>query len=129
LHALRSICAALGLDILTLFGIECHFCAGNCPDADLFRLGRNELISRRREAVGLTREQLGDRIGFETTAIEEMERDPAFLEQWSVELILELAKELRIPEHALLRAPCSKCGKGAEADRGDDEGSRSGGGQ
>ena len=74
LGALRSICEALGLDLLSMFGIECQFCAGSGSDADLFRLPRNELISHRRIALGLTREQLGDRIGFEPIAIEEMEQ-------------------------------------------------------
>jgi len=111
LQALRSICEMLGLDLLSIFGIECQFCSGDYPDA-LFHVARNALISQRRMALGLTDEQLGDRIGFEAIAIEKMEKDPDFLELWSVELIQQLATELGIPVHALLRVRCLKCGHG-----------------
>jgi hypothetical protein len=100
-----------------MFGIACHFCSTAGADADLFRLPRNELISKRRAALGRTREQLGDRIGFETVATEEMEQDSDFLERWPVELIQQLAIALEIPVHALLRVPCSKCRQGAGSGR------------
>ncbi len=114
LRALRSICKVLGLNLLSMFGIECRLCTGDGSDAGFFRLPRNQLISQRRIALGLAREQLGDRIGFEMVAIEEMEEDPAYLEEWSVELIQQLATELRIPAQALLRVPCEKCGQGGD---------------
>jgi transcriptional regulator with XRE-family HTH domain len=113
LGTLRSITEVLGLDLLSMFGIECHLCSTADADVELFRLPRNELTSKRRTALGLTREQLGNRIGFETVAIEEMEQDPDFLERWSVELIQQLAIALKIPMHVLLRVPCSKCRRGA----------------
>lgn len=115
LRALRAVCELLKLDLLSMFAIECQFCPGS--DTDLFRLPRNALISRGRTALALTREQLGDRVGFETIAIEEMEQDAAFLERWSVELIQQLATELRIPVHALLRTRCAKCGHGDGSER------------
>jgi len=109
---LRAICKILGLDLLSMFDIECRFCSSAAPTDDVFDLPRNDLIAQRRIALGLTRDQLADRIGFETIAVEQMEQDPDFLERWSVELIERLATELRTPPQALLRVRCDKCGQG-----------------
>jgi hypothetical protein len=110
---LRAFMQAFAHPGVQLFGIECHFCSTADADVDLFKLPRNELISKCRTALDLTREQLGNLIGFETVAIEEMEQDLDFLERWPVELIQQLAIALEIPVHALLRVPCSKCRRGA----------------
>jgi DNA-binding XRE family transcriptional regulator len=110
LGKIRAIGRVLNLDILSIFGIGCQFCANDISVLKQLFPPRNELISQRRMSLGLTRNQLGDRIGFETVAVEQMERDPDFLEQLSVELIGELAGVLELPVHALLRVPCLKCG-------------------
>jgi len=107
LGKLRAIATLLKLDILSMFAIECETQGDDTSNIGLFSRPRNELISLRREALEFTREQLGDRIGFETIAVEGMERDPDFLERWSVELIQELAKALTLPVHVLLQVPCS----------------------
>jgi transcriptional regulator with XRE-family HTH domain len=113
LQEIRSIFETLGLDLLSVFGIECRFCTGQTTEIDLFDRPRNEVIAQRRSVLGLTREQLGDRIGFETVAIEEMEQDPAFLERWSIQLIEQLARELGLPVQPLLRVRCLRCGQGS----------------
>lgn len=114
LGAMRRICALLGLDLLSLFGVDCASCAGGAV-ADDFPQLRDRLIAQRREALGLSRAELGDRIGFETGAIDAMESDAAFLEGWSAELIVELAQILGVSAHALLRVRCSKCSRGDQA--------------
>jgi len=69
------------------------------------------MIRARRANLGLTQDQLGDLIGFETVAIVNMEKDPDFLESWSGELIVELAGYLEVPAQVLLGVRYSKCGK------------------
>jgi transcriptional regulator with XRE-family HTH domain len=114
LSHLRAILKLLGLDMLPLFDIDCEFCKNQGLRLDLFDVPRSDLVTRRRVELGLTREQLGDLVGFEIIAIEWMEQGSDFLESWSIELIQDLANALSLPVHALLRAPCSKCGYGQE---------------
>jgi transcriptional regulator with XRE-family HTH domain len=103
LGVMRSICKRLNLDLLSLFGIEDANHANDEMDISLFKLPRNELILHSRTKLGLSQDDLGDRIGFETVAVEDMERDPDFLERWSIELIQNLANALEIPVYLLLR--------------------------
>jgi transcriptional regulator with XRE-family HTH domain len=109
LRALRAIGEILELDLLSLFGIHCALCSGDRSVTEMFRVPRNTLIAERRAALGLTREQLGDDLGFETIAVEELEQDPDYVDRWPIELIQQLATQLRLPMTPLLRIPCEKC--------------------
>jgi transcriptional regulator with XRE-family HTH domain len=104
LGTMRAICGALTLDMLSLFNIICPPQQGDEVGQRDLELSRNVIISAQRNALGLTREELGNRIGFETIAIDQMENEPDFLEQWSIELIENLASELRLPICALVGA-------------------------
>jgi transcriptional regulator with XRE-family HTH domain len=111
LRHLKKLCEVLQLGLLNLFGIECAFCGRHEQAAAVPPVPRDKLIRTRREAFGLTQDQVGDLIGFETVAIVDMEKDPDFLERWSVELIVELAGYLELPVQVLLGVRCSKCGR------------------
>jgi len=102
LHQLRRICACLDLDMVRLVD-ECL----PAPFTGEFsrewaRMRRNELILAARGRRGWTQDELADRIGFETVAVERMELEGAFLESWSVDLITELASVLGVPRTPLL---------------------------
>jgi len=99
---LRSICRILELDLFAMFEVADLVDGSNRLGGDLVHLRRNELIQRRRTELGLTREQLGDLIGFETITVEQMEQESDFLEQWPLELIETLAVELSLPLRTLI---------------------------
>jgi transcriptional regulator with XRE-family HTH domain len=63
---------------------------------------RNVLINRKRIELGLSEEELGERVGFYGDAIHEMERDAEYLESWCLEDIIVLANVLDIPKRVLL---------------------------
>jgi len=63
---------------------------------------RNMLINRKRIELGLSEEELGDKVGFYGRVIHEMEHDPDFLESWCLEDIIVLANILDIPKQVLL---------------------------
>jgi DNA-binding XRE family transcriptional regulator len=111
LGKMRRLCDVLGLDILDLFAIGCASCGKREQVAAGHQGPRDEMIRARRANLGLTQDQLGDLIGFETVAIVDMEKDPDFLETWSVELIVELAGHLELPAQVLLGVICKKCGQ------------------
>jgi transcriptional regulator with XRE-family HTH domain len=97
LRDLRIICTTLKLDLLSLFNIK------QLESSSTSTKPRNKLIESGRQALGITQEQLSDRIGFDTIAVEDMEKTPDYLEGWPIELIQKLANELRIPIQELLK--------------------------
>lgn len=111
LRNVRKLCDALGLDLLDLFGVDCAYCLGRVEAAGMPPLPRNEAVRLWREKFGLSQDQLGDLIGFETVAIKEMEEDPGYLDGWSIELVEELAGYLEVPVQRLLGVTCRKCGR------------------
>jgi len=66
------------------------------------KLPRHRLIKKRREELKLSEEELGSIIGFYPKAITEMEQDENFLESWTLELIIKLAKALKLPLDSLV---------------------------
>jgi transcriptional regulator with XRE-family HTH domain len=108
---LKLLVQALGLDLLELFDIECALCGSKAPADVAAGLSRSELVRQRREQLGLSQDQLGDRIGFETVAIVEMEKNADYLDGWSVDLVVELAGILSVPAQVLLGAACKRCGR------------------
>jgi len=105
-HA-RKLCDALQLDLLVLAGVVCGHTGAPVSGAT----ARNELVRAQRAALGLSQAQLGDLIGFETSAIAAMEDDPDYLDGWSIELVVELSGHLRLPPQALLGVKCRTCGR------------------
>jgi DNA-binding XRE family transcriptional regulator len=102
LRSLRSICYVLGLNLFSLFQIENSDAGTTDPVIESSSQPRNALLAMRRKDLGFSPTQLGDAIGFEPIAIEQMENDPDFLEGWSLELIARLAATLQLPMKALL---------------------------
>lgn len=110
LRKLRLLCSVLALDPFDLFDVPCAFCAGT--DAGLVPGGRrHEVVRSRRVALGLSQDDLAERIGFEVGVVDDIERDPDYLEGWSVELVLSLARVLAVPPQVLLSVKCRKCGR------------------
>lgn len=99
----------LKLDFFEMVDMKCSFCELHEPFEQDYLLERNELIKKKRESLSLTREQLGDIVGFYEIAIVEMENDPEFLEEWVIFNILRLAKILSTPPQILFDVKCKKC--------------------
>ncbi|ABC82295.1 helix-turn-helix domain-containing protein [Anaeromyxobacter dehalogenans] len=109
LRNLRLLCEVLGVDALDLLGIPCASCAGS--DVGRSRGGRHDVVRERRVALGLSQADLADRIGFEAGVVDDIERDPDYLERWSAGLVLSLAEVLAVPPQVLLDVRCPKCGR------------------
>jgi transcriptional regulator with XRE-family HTH domain len=111
LRNMKEIAEVLQLDVLDLFGFECAFCERPELAAPGLHLSRADVLRHSREAVGLSQDDLADRIGFETLVVAQMESDPEFLESWSVGLCTELASVLGVPPQVLLGVRCAACGR------------------
>lgn len=109
LSSIKALCKLFSVSFFDLFGLRCDFCQKGKPFDQDYLLPRNELIKKRREALGLSREELGDRVGFYEIAIISMEEDPDYLETWVLENIIHLGKELKIPLQILLGEKCDIC--------------------
>ena len=93
LATLRRLCAALDLDLYELFSIS---------PTPPYPGGRATLVKDRRQILGLSTEEVGDKVGFYGHVIEEMEQNEEFLESWCLDDILELAKVLGVPPASFL---------------------------
>ncbi len=111
LWQVKKLVDVLELDFLDLFDIQCTFCNGKEGFLNDYLLPRNEIIQKKRKSLNLSQEELGVRVGFYEIAIIEMEREPDFLESWSIELINDLANIIKVPLQILLHVKCSKCGR------------------
>jgi transcriptional regulator with XRE-family HTH domain len=108
---LKLICQLLGLQLLELLGVPCDFCETHQRYSEDYRLPRNRLIASRRDALGLSRLELADKLGFYEQAVIEMEEREDFLESWSIELVSKLSGVIGVPLHVLLAIPCPRCGR------------------
>lgn len=109
LGKLKGICQLLELNLLDLAGVQCEFCKLGLSYSAAFLMPRNKQIKQRREERGLSRNELADRLGFHEIAVAEMEEKENFLEEWSVQLIQALSRELGIPLQVLFAYPCPTC--------------------
>lgn len=66
---------------------------------------RNRLIEERRNALHLSREELGERLGLHKDTVKHMEQDPEFLETWPISYSRDLAAVLSLPLSVLLGIP------------------------
>jgi transcriptional regulator with XRE-family HTH domain len=98
LKRLKKLCKVLEINLFDLFSLEkpqsCYL------NHDLEK--RNSIIYKRRNELGLTQDELGDKVGFYGFIIQEMESDGEFLESWCLEDIVTLAKILDIPTWVLI---------------------------
>jgi transcriptional regulator with XRE-family HTH domain len=109
LSKVKEILRILKLDFFELFEIHCVFCGESQACVKEYALARHELIRKRREGKGLSREELGNRLGFYEAEIENLETYPDHLETWPIDLIKSLATELNVPIQILLNLKCTKC--------------------
>ncbi len=112
---LRALCEALQMDPLALFDLGNSAGVVGDEAPGMKPLERNDLVRARRGALGMSEEQLADRIGFEVVAVNEMERNPAFLDGWPMQLIVELAAILGVPPRLLVNAQPSTRSTSVEA--------------
>lgn len=110
LYHVKRLCVVLKMDFFTLFEMPCVFCETGVAHLDDYWLRRDSLVRKKREALALSTEELGDKVGFYGTEIELIETYTAHLESWVIENILELAAQLQIPSQVLLDVQCPKCG-------------------
>lgn len=111
LSKLKKLCRELKLDLMELFQISCEFCGQGNPYRPEYEFDRAALIHETRMKKGLSIEKLSELLGFEEGTVRQMETDPMFLEEWSLELIQNLASVLGLPFQILVGAKCRKCGK------------------
>ena len=108
LGTVKNLVHVLGFDFMSLFEMPCAFCGGEII-ADEYSLPRNVLIRKRRENKNLSSDQLGDQIGFNAVAVDNMEFDPEFLETWPLDCIQILAQAIDVPLQILLAVKCGSC--------------------
>ena len=101
----------LKLDFFEMVELKCAFCQLHKTFEEDYQLPRNELIKKRRKNLPLTQDELGDIVGFSEATIKDIEKDPFYLEEWSIDDILILADALSIPPQILLDVKCKKCNK------------------
>lgn len=99
----------LKLDFFEMVELKCAFCELDEEFERDYQLPRNELIKRRRKNLSLTRDELGEKVGFYEIVVENMENEPDFLEKWVILNILRLAKMLSVPPQILFDVKCKKC--------------------
>lgn len=111
LQVVKRICDVLSINLMDLLGLGCRFCEDGQPFIEIYLLSRNLLISKQRTKLGLSLDDVGNQIGFESRAIERMENESDFLDKWCLENIDNLSKALCIPLQILLDEHCPKCNK------------------
>lgn len=112
LGRVKKICEVLGFDIFELLEQKCTFCVEGMPFAEDYSLPRNELIANKRRGMGISMEELGERIGFYEAEIELLEKDPDHLDTWPIDYIRDLAAVIDLSVQVLMKVRCNKCGKG-----------------
>lgn len=87
----RKVCQALGVDLKSL--IPC----GKFQNANKAVYGsRSELVTKTRERLGFSVEQVAERIGFEAIAVVMVEKDEKNIEELNLSTVLSLAEVLEI---------------------------------
>ena len=106
----KKICEILGFDLLELLEQKCVFCEEGVSLAEVFLLPLNELIANRRREMGISMDELGERVGFYKAEIENLEKNLTHLETWPIDYIKDLATAIDVPIQILINVKCSKCG-------------------
>ena len=120
LRQVKQVCEAIGLsladEIKSLLEGDRRLLGTRGPAVQ-----RNRLIEERRNALGLSREELGERLGLHEETVKHMEQDPEFLERWPISYSRDLAAVLGLPLSVLLGIPSPES---ATADEGQEEQTR-----
>lgn len=107
LNDAKKICDFLRLDILDLLEMKYPSCSDK--NVELLwknKLKRNELIKTKRISLGISKEKLGDKLGFYTESIDRLESDDNYLDSWPIDNIVALAKEIKVPPPILFGIKC-----------------------
>lgn len=107
----RLLATALNTSLLELYGLPCAFCTEDRPYLDFYLLKRNEIIRQARRNLKLSEAELSGRVGVKVTAIQQLEERPDYIEDWVLDDIFPLAKELSLPLQLALGAKCLKCNR------------------
>jgi transcriptional regulator with XRE-family HTH domain len=104
LAAAKAICRAVHLHLSDVIALEpLGRDAGHLAvPSDLAGLPRNVLLRKRREALGLSLNQLADAIGFEDIVIERAEANSDLLETLPIRVVADLAASLQLPLRSLI---------------------------
>jgi DNA-binding XRE family transcriptional regulator len=111
LRRVKRLCQVLNFEFSELFEMRCPFCGEGKQYLKDYSLPRNELIHKKRTEMGLSASEFGDRIGFEEAAINDMEKDPNYLERWPIDFVKDLSRVIDVPVQILLNIKCGKCGR------------------
>lgn len=112
LRRVKLLCDVLGINLLDLLGLKELVSDDTNSFRDYLSLLRNELIAKRRREIGISREELGERLGFYSVEIDKLEMNPEHLETWPIEFIKELAAVIAVPIQILLKVKCDRGSKG-----------------
>jgi hypothetical protein len=111
LRSVKALCSILNLDAMQLLSIACAFCEEGKGFVADYNLSRNELIKHRRFALGLSAEELGNKVNYNVIEIQNLEGHPEYIENWRVHDLKALSDALAIPLQVLLGLRCNKCGR------------------
>jgi len=97
----KQLCEVLHLNLAELIGVG-PLVTDLSPHLSDQQIDRNLLISKRREELRISQHDLAESLGFEDGVIDQIERDPNYLNNWPIELIISLANELNLLPQTLL---------------------------
>jgi hypothetical protein len=130
LSKIKRVVDALELNLLDLLGLKCVFCAKDLEQwRDLAGLPRNEIIRRRREELGLSKEDLLAKLGWTQWFAEHsgpeyepgwaegimreyraMEDSPDCIERLILDDVMHVAEGgIEVPAQLLLGVTCARC--------------------
>src|ERR1700739_2307298 len=109
LRSVKALCDVVGLNPLQLLDIKCAFCSAMQSPGQEYSLLRSDLIKQHRVALGLSTEDLGERVNYTAHEIECLEADPEYIENWRLKDILALSSVLALPPQVLMQVHCEKC--------------------
>ena len=127
LRIVKRVVDTLELNLLDLLGLECVFCAKELEQwRDLAGLPRNEIVRRRREELGLSKEGLLTKLGWAQWYAETigpnrpwvegimkeyraMEDSADSIERLNLDDVTQVAKGIEVPPQLLLGVSCARC--------------------
>lgn len=101
LRQLRRVLSVLESSIPLFLGSIEIAPPASTQEIQYFYASRADLIKKSREAMGIAPKDLAETLGYDVDAINALENDPTFLDEWPLELIGRLAQELRLPLRVL----------------------------
>ena len=96
LRLVRRLCTELDIKASDLLNLD-------ATQGEVLNLSRNYIISTQMTKYSMSVSRLADRLGFDESIISSMIKDADFLEEWPVDLIVNLSVELKINISTLLK--------------------------